>query len=86
MKLLVFLGGSLLLEGIGIVSACPTIWNDFNTYVFEVDQLIVITSLPFSLYHVLAFASMRSPTNIAYSFDLLSAFCYFTRLFLLTTW
>jgi len=45
--LLVFLGGSSLLEGVGIVSACPKILNNFKTDGFEVDPLIVITSITF---------------------------------------
>jgi len=45
--LLVFLAGSSLLEGVGIVSACPRVLNDFKADVFEVDPLIVITSVTF---------------------------------------
>jgi len=48
--LLVFLRGSSLLEGVGVVSACPKVLNDFKTVVFEVDSLIVITSVPFPTY------------------------------------
>jgi len=43
-----FLGGSSLLEGVGIVSGCPKVLNYFKTDVFEVDPLIVMTSVPFS--------------------------------------
>jgi len=45
----VFLGESSLLEGIGIVSAYPKVFNDFKTDIFEVDPFIVITSMPFLL-------------------------------------
>jgi len=83
--LLVFLGQSSLLEGVGIVSACPKVLNDFKTDVFEVDPLIVITSIPFPTYKVLGFASMRGGTKFKYSFDFPSAFCYLTRLFLVAT-
>jgi len=86
MTLLVFLGGSSLLEGVGIVSACPKGLNDFKADVFEVDPLIVITSVPFPMYQVLAFASMRSGTKFEYSFDFPSAFHYLTRWFLMLTW
>jgi len=82
----VFLGGSSLLEGVEIVSSCPKVLNNFKADVFEVDPLIVITSIPFPTYQVLPFASMRSGTKFEYSFDFPSAFLYFTRLFLLTTW
>jgi len=85
MTLLVFLGGSSLLEGVGIVSACPKVLNDFKTDVFEVDPLIVITSVPFPTYQVLAFASTRSGTEFEYSFDFPSAFHYLTWLFVMTT-
>jgi len=60
MMLLVFLAGFSLLEGIGIVSACPKILNNFKTDVFEVDLLIIITSVPFPTHQVLAFASTSS--------------------------
>jgi len=60
--LLVFLGGSSLLEGVGIVSACAKILSGFKTDVFEVDPLIVITSVRFPGHQVLAFAGMRSST------------------------
>jgi len=83
--LLVFLGGSSLLAGVGVVPACPKVLYDFKTDVFEVDPLIVITSVPFPTYQVLAFASTRSGTKFEYSFDFPSAFCYFTWLFVLTT-
>ena len=82
----VFLGGSLLLEGVGIVSACPKVLNDFKTDVFDVDPLIIITYEPFPMYQVLTFACMRSSIKFKYSFDFLSPFRYFTRLFPVTTW
>ena len=75
-----------MLEGVGVVSACPKVLNDFKTDVFEVDPLIVITSVPFPTFQVLAFASTRSGTKFEYSFDFPSAFCYLTRWFLVTTW
>jgi len=84
--LLVFLGGSLLLEGVGIVSTYPKVLNDFKADVCEVDPFIVITSIPFPTYQVLAFASTRSSTKFEYSFDFPSAFRYLTRLFFVTTW
>jgi len=83
--LLVFLGGSLLLEGVGIVSACPKVLNGFKADVFEVDPLIVVTSVPFPTYQVLAFAGTRSSTKFEYSFDFPSPFRYFTWLFVVTT-
>ena len=52
MTLLVFLGGSSLLEGAGIVSACPKVLNDFKADIFEVDPFIVITSIPLPTYQV----------------------------------
>jgi len=82
---LVFLGRSSLLEGVGIVSTCPKVLNDFKADVFEVDPFIVITSVPFPTYQVLAFASTRSGTKFEYSFDIPSAFRYLTRLFLVVT-
>jgi len=45
--LLVFLGGSLQLEGVEIVSACPKVLKDNKTDVFKVDPLNVMTSVPF---------------------------------------
>jgi len=84
--LLVFLGGSSLLEGVGIISACPKVLNDFKADVYEVDTLIVITSIPFPTYQVLAFAGTRSGTKFEYSFDFPSAFRYLTRLCFVTTW
>jgi len=84
--LLVFLGGSSLLEGVGIISAYPKVLNNFRADVFEVDPFIVITFVPFPTYQVLAFASTRSSTEFEYSFDFPSAFRYFTRLFFVTTW
>jgi len=83
--LLVFLGGSSLLEAVGIVSACPKVLNNIQADVLEVDPLIVITSIPFSTYQVLAFASTGSGTKFEYSFDFPSTFRYFTRLFFVTT-
>jgi len=80
--LFVFLGGTSLLKGVGIVSACPKVWNDFKTDVFEVDPLIVITSIPFSMYTVLSFAGTRRSTKFEYSFDFPPPLCYLTRLFL----
>jgi len=67
--LLVFLAGSSLFEGIGIVSACPKILNDFKTDVFEIDPFSVITSITFPSNQVLAFAGTRSSTEFEYSFD-----------------
>jgi len=61
--LLVFLAGSSLLEGDGIVSACSKVLDDFKADVFEVDPLIVITSILFLMYQVLAFASTRRGTK-----------------------
>jgi len=81
-----FLGGSSLLEGVGIVSTCPKVLNDFKADVFEVDPFIVITYIPFPTSQVLAFASTSSCTNFEYSFDFPSAFRYLTRLFFVTTW
>ena len=86
MTLLVFLGESSLLEGIGIVAACPKALNHFKADVFEGDPLIVITSVTFPSYKVLAFAGTRSSTKFEYSFDLPSAFRYLARLFLVTAW
>ena len=86
MMLLVFLGGCLLVEGIGIVSACPKVLNNFKTDIFEVDSLIGITSIPFPTYQVLAFAGMRCSTKLEYSFDFPSAFRYFAKLFLVAAW
>jgi len=84
--LLVFLGGSSLLEGDRIVSTCIKVFNDFKADVFEVDPFIVITSIPFQTYQVLAFTSTRSSKKFEYSFDFPSAFRYLTRLFFVTTW
>ena len=86
MTLLVFLKGSSLLADVGIVSACPIVLNDFNTDVFEVDPLIVITSVPFPTYQVLAFAGTRSGTNFEHLFDFPSSFYYLARLFFVSTW
>jgi len=84
--LLVFLGGSSLLEGVGIVSACPKVLNYFQIDVFEVDPLIIITSVTFPKYQVLALASTSSSTKFRYSFDFPSGFSYFARLFLVMTY
>ena len=86
MTILVFLRGSSLLEGVGIVSDCPKVLNDLKTDVFEVDPRIVSTSVRFLTYQVLIFASMRSGMKFEYSFDFPSSFRYFTRLFLVSTW
>jgi len=84
--LLGFLGGSSFLEGVGIVSACTKVLNDFKADAFEVDPLIIITSITFPSYQVLAFAGTRRSTKFECSFYFPSAFRYFTRLFLVTTW
>ena len=73
-------------EGVAIVSTCPKILHDFKTDVFEVDPLIVITSIPFPRYQVLTSASTRSSMEFKHSFDFLSPFSYFARLFLVSTW
>jgi len=84
--LLVFLGGTSFLEGVGlgIVSACPNVSNDFKADVFELHPLIVITSEPIPKYQVLAFAGTRGSTKFEYSFDFPPHFCYFTSLFHVT--
>jgi len=69
MTFLVFLEGSSVLEGDGIVSACPKVLNDFKGDIFEVDAVIVIASIPFPRYLVLALASTRSTTKFEYLFD-----------------
>jgi len=51
-----------------------------------VDPFIVITSILFPVYHILAFAGTRSSTKFKYSFDFPSAFRYFARVFLITIW
>jgi len=79
--LLVFLGGSLLLEGVGVVSTCPKVFNDFKADVFEIDPFIVITSVSFPTYQLLAFASTRSGTKFEDSFNFPFAFCSFSWLF-----
>jgi len=84
--LLVFLGGSSLLEGIGMVSTCQKVLNNFKADVFKVDPLIVITFVTFPSYQLLAFASTRSSTKFEYSFYFPSTFHYFTRLFLVMNW
>ena len=40
--LLVFLGGFSLLEGVGLLSPCLKVLNNFKADVFEVDPLLVI--------------------------------------------
>jgi len=45
--ILVFLGGSSLLEVVEVVSACSKVLNDLKADVFEVDPFIVITSVWF---------------------------------------
>ena len=74
MMLVVFLGGSSLLKGVGIVSTCPKVLNDFKADVFEINLLIVIISVTFPSYQVLAFAVTRSSTKFEYSLDFLSTF------------
>jgi len=74
-----------LLAGVGVVPACPKVLYNLKTDVFEVDLLIVITSVPFPTYQVLPFASTRSGTKFEYLFDFPSVFHYFTWLFILTT-
>jgi len=81
-----FPGGSLLLEGVGVASAYPKVLNDFKANIFKVDPLIVITSVTFPPYQVLAFASEGSSTKFEFPFDFPSSFCYFARLFPVTTW
>jgi len=49
MTVLVFLGGSLLLTGVGIVSADPKVLNDFKADIFIFDSLIVATSILFPI-------------------------------------
>ena len=85
MTLLVFLGGSSLLEGVGVVSLGPKILNDFKTDLFQAYPLIVIPSIPFLTYQVLAFAGTRRSTKFEYSFNFRSSFHYFTELFVVTT-
>jgi len=74
-----------LLGGVGVVSACPKVLNYLKADVFEGDPFIVITSVPFPTYQVLAFASTRNSTKFEYAFDFPSSFRYFTRLFVVTT-
>jgi len=81
-----FHGGSSLLGGVRIVSACPKVLNDFKADVFKVDSFIVIASIPFPTYQVLAFVVMERSTKFKYLFNFISAFCYFPRLFVVTTW
>jgi len=57
--LLVFLEGSSFLEVVGIVSGYPKVLNDFKADILKVDPLIIITSVPFPMYQVLAFAGTR---------------------------
>ena len=73
-----------MFEGIGVVSACAKVLNDFKPDVFEVDLLIIINSVPFPTYQVLALSGIRRGTKFEYSFDFPSPFRYFTRLFLVT--
>jgi len=75
-----------LLEGVGIVSPCPKVWNDFKAEDFEVDTFIVITSVTSPSYQVVAFAGTRGSTKFEYSFNFPSAFRYFTRLLFVTSW
>jgi len=84
--LLVFLKGPTLLVGVGIVSPCPKILNDFKADVFEVDPLIFITSVTFLTYQVLALAGIGSNMIFKYSFDFLSSFHYLARLFFIMIW
>ena len=63
MTIIVFVGGFSLLEGVGIEFACTKAWNDFKTNVFEVNSLIVITSVHFPSHQVLAFSSTRAVRN-----------------------
>jgi len=86
MALLVFLGGTSLLEVVGIDSACPKVLNDFKASIFAVDPLIVITTVPFPTYQILAFVGTRSSTKFEYSFDFQFSFHYFTRLCLVSIW
>jgi len=83
--LLVFLGGPSLPKGVAIVPGSTKVLNDFKTEIFEVDLLIIITSVRFQTYQVLAFASYRRSTKFEYSYDFPSCFRYFTRLFVVTT-
>jgi len=85
MMLLVFLGGSSLIEGVAIVSACAKVLHALKTDVFEVDPLIVITSVPFQTSQVLALASTSRGTKFEYSFEFPSASRYLTWLFVMTT-
>jgi len=50
MMLLLFLRRASLLDGVGIASTCPKVLDDFKADVFEVDPLIVITSVTFPSY------------------------------------
>jgi len=75
-----------LLESVGVVSGCPKVLNDFKADVFEVDPIIVITSVTFLSHQVLAFTGRRSGTKFKYLFDFPSAFHYYARLFFVTTW
>jgi len=63
----------------------PKVLNDVMTNVFEVDLLIVIISITYPLYQVLAFSGTRGSTKFEYAFDFPSSFRYFTRLFVVTT-
>jgi len=83
---LVFLGGSSLLECVVLISACPKPLNNLRADVFEFDPLIVITSVPFTTYQVLAFTGTRRSTKFVYTLDFPSPFPYFTLLFVMTSW
>jgi len=60
--------------------------NIFKADAFEVDPLIIITSIHFQAYQVSAFTGTRSSKKFKYPYDFPSSLCYFTRLFLVTTW
>jgi len=66
MTFLVFLGESSLLEGVGVVSACPKVLKAFNADIFEVNPLIIIPAVPFPTYQVLTFARTKSTTKFEY--------------------
>jgi len=75
-----------LLVGVGVISACPKVLNGFQTDVFEVNPLIVITSVALLSHQVLAFVSTMSSAKFKFSFDFLSFFHYLPRFFFVTTW
>jgi len=83
--LLMFLGESSLLVGVGIVSTCLKVLNDFKTNVFELNPHIVITPILFPAYLVLVLASMGSSMVFEYSCDFQSTFCYFVKLLIVIT-